>query len=61
MLLILDGSDLDEADFDGTKFDSANFVALNIDIPKSSSSMRGANMGARQNKRLYFKLLNFNF
>ena len=46
---------MDRGDFDGTEMDGFNFVPLNVDVPKSSNSKRGVNMGARQNKRLKTK------
>ena len=50
-----DGADLDRGDFDGTEMDGFNFVPPNVDVPKSSNSKRGVNMGSRQNKRLKTK------
>ena len=47
-----DRGDNDGADLDSTERDGVNFVAPNVDVPKSSNSRRGVNMGARQNKRL---------
>ncbi|KAL9441529.1 hypothetical protein AB3S75_020096 [Citrus x aurantiifolia] len=58
----IDGIEFDRGDFDGVSLDGddlvsierdgANLVAPNIDVPESSNSRRGVNMGARQNKRL---------
>ncbi|KAL9459871.1 hypothetical protein AB3S75_003137 [Citrus x aurantiifolia] len=50
-----DGADLDRGDFDGAEMDGVNFVPPDADVPESSNSRRGVNMGARQNKRLKTK------
>ena len=47
-----DGADLDRGDFDCAKMDGVNFVRPDADIPESSNSKRGVNMGSRQNKNL---------
>ena len=47
-----DGAGLDGGDLVGIERDGANLVAPNVDVPESSNSRRGVNMGARQNKRL---------
>ena len=53
----IDGIELDKGDFnrasldgddlDGIERNGANLVAPNVDVPKSSNSKRGVNMGAR--------------
>ena len=47
-----DGAGLDGDGLVGIERDCANLVAPNVDVPESSNSRRGVNMGARQNKRL---------
>ena len=42
-----DGAGLDRDDLVGIERDGANLVAPNVDVPKSSNSKRGVNMGAR--------------
>lgn len=48
----LDGGEFDGADLNGAERDGANLVSPDVDVPESSNSRRGANMGARKNKRL---------
>ena len=50
-----DGAYLDIDDFYGAEIDGVNFIPPNVDVPESSNSRRGVNMGARQNKRLKTK------
>lgn len=50
-----DGADLDRGDFNGAEMDGVNFVSPDADVPESSNSRRGVNMGAMQNKRLKTK------
>ena len=56
----IDGVEFDGGDFDGAGLDRDDLVGIerdgcvapNVDVPESSNSRRGMNMGTRKNKRL---------